>query len=273
MTLPDLPLLYHLPLWLITLLFLVLLAGSSEFGFRFGLRRRHAWPDGEAGGGGLVYNATLALLGLMLAFTYSFTVNHYELRKQAVIAESNAIGTAFLRAGLAKEKGGSELREALLEYARTRVFDGPTFVTHAAIEAHLRQSLAAQEKLWPATEKILRASTPGPAEVSLMSAVNEVLDMHTKRLAAVFDYLPAFVVLVLLLLSAAAMVMTGYVAGLSGRQCRWRMTCFICVLASALYVITEFDRPLEGLIQISQRSMEEEIASMETDLAKEKAAR
>jgi hypothetical protein len=38
-------------------------------------------------------------------------------------------------------------------------------------------------------------------------------------------------------------------------------------------VITEFDRPLEGLIQISQRSMEEEIASMETDLAKEKAAR
>jgi hypothetical protein len=42
MTLPDLPLLYHLPLWLIPLLFLVLLAGSSEFGFRFGLRRRHA---------------------------------------------------------------------------------------------------------------------------------------------------------------------------------------------------------------------------------------
>ncbi|MBL9131287.1 MAG: hypothetical protein JNG86_08815 [Verrucomicrobiaceae bacterium] len=273
MSLPELPALYHLPLWLIPLLYLVLLAGSSEFGFRFGLRRRHAWPDGEAGGGGLVYNATLALLGLMLAFTYSFTVNHYELRKQSVIAESNAIGTAFLRAGLAKEKGGAELRQALLDYARTRVFDGSTFATHAAGQAQMRTSLEAQARLWPATEKILHAAPPGPAEVSLMESVNEVLDMHTKRLAAVFDYLPAFVVMVLLLLSVAAMMMTGYVAGLSGRQCRWRMTCFVCVLASALYVITEFDRPLEGLIQISQRPMREEIASMESDLAGEKAAR
>lgn len=273
MNLPDLPLLYHLPLWLIPLLFLALLAGSSEFGFRFGLRRRHAWPDGEAGGGGLVYNATLALLGLMLAFTYSFTVNHYEVRKQSVIAEANALGTAFLRAGPMKDKGGEELRQALFDYARTRVFDARTFATHSASEAHVQISLAAQEPLWPAVERILRASPPGPAEVSLMESVNEVLDMHTKRLAAVFDYLPAFVVLVLLLLSAASMMMTGYVAGLSGRQCRWRMTCFVCVLASALYVITEFDRPLEGLIQISQRAMEEMIASMADDLAHEKAAR
>ena len=34
------------------------------------------------------------LLGLMIAFTYSFTVSHYETRKRDVIDEANALGTA-----------------------------------------------------------------------------------------------------------------------------------------------------------------------------------
>lgn len=270
MNLPELPLLYRLPLWLVPLLFLGLLAGTAELGYLFGLRRRHDWPDADAGGGGLVHNATLALLGLMLAFTYSFTVGHYEVRKQAVISEANAIGTAFLRAGLEKEKGGGELRQALLVYARTRVFDHHTFGTHAEAEKHIGDSLAAQAHLWPALEKVLQAGPRGPMEVNLMASVNDVIDMHTKRLAAAFDYLPSFVIVLLLLLAMISMAMTGYVAGLSGRQCRWRMMCFTLVLTAALYLIADFDRSLQGMIRISQKPMTDSITSMEADLAAEK---
>jgi hypothetical protein len=53
---------------------------QSVHGYRFGLRRRVLWKDvhAEAGGGGLVQNATLALLGLMIAFTYTVIDMHTE---------------------------------------------------------------------------------------------------------------------------------------------------------------------------------------------------
>jgi hypothetical protein len=119
----HIPLLYRMPIAATLVVFIVILLAALECGFRFGLRRRVSWKDAhsEAGGGGLVQNATLALLGLMIAFTYSFTVSHYETRKRDVIDEANALGTAFLRAGLEEERGGLELQMALLEYARTRV--------------------------------------------------------------------------------------------------------------------------------------------------------
>jgi hypothetical protein len=64
----------------------------------------------------------LALLGLLLAFTYSFSLSRADMRKQAVINEANAIGTAFLRADLGAEPGRGELREG----PKTVVFAGDT---------------------------------------------------------------------------------------------------------------------------------------------------
>lgn len=264
----HIPLLYRMPIAATLVVFILILLAALECGFRFGLRRRVLWKDvhSEAGGGGLVQNATLALLGLLIAFTYGFTVSHYETRKRDVIDEANALGTAFLRAGLEKERGGLELQMALLEYARTRVVTPDRSATAEDDQAMLERTLAAQSKIWPATERVMKAGPVTPMEVSLMSSINEVIDMHTERVTTGFDSLPQVVFWTLLFIAAVAVMIGGFTAGLSGLMCRYRMFAFILVLAATIQLIVDFDRSMRGFISISQKPMISAIADMEARL-------
>ena len=110
---------YQIPLWLVFLLFLVFLLIPVEIGFRLGMRCKKSHPDAQrAARSDFTLTSMLALLGLMLAFTYSFSMSRAELRKKAIIAEVNAISTAFVRADLLSEPGRTEVRKGLYDYAR-----------------------------------------------------------------------------------------------------------------------------------------------------------
>jgi len=98
-------------MWADAVLFLVVLFVAVEEGFRFGLRHHHAGSSAEKRTrGDVTLGSMLALLGLMLAFTYAFTLSRANARKQSVVEEANAIGTAFLKADLLPEPGRSEVR-------------------------------------------------------------------------------------------------------------------------------------------------------------------
>src|SRR5882672_54865 len=51
-------------------------------------------------GVGAVDGAAFALLGLLLAFTYSGAANRFEHRREQIVEEANDIGTAWLRLDL-----------------------------------------------------------------------------------------------------------------------------------------------------------------------------
>ena len=90
--------LYQIPLWVLVFLFLIVLLIPMEIGFRLGSRKRRSHPDPEGESHrDITLAAMLTLLALMLAFTYSFSMSRADLRKQAIITEVNAMGTAFLR--------------------------------------------------------------------------------------------------------------------------------------------------------------------------------
>ena len=112
---------YQLPLWAVIFLFLILLLIPMEVGFRLGARQKLLYADaeGEARSDGTLASL-MALLGLMLAFTYSFSLSRADLRKAALIKEVNAISTAFLRADLLPEPGRTEVRDRLFDYAKSR---------------------------------------------------------------------------------------------------------------------------------------------------------
>jgi hypothetical protein len=257
---------YDSPIWFISFLIFLIYIAALEIGYRIALKRRDKWKDTDSGGGNIVLTSLFALLGLILAFTYAAGVSRHEVRKQAVITEANALGTAYLRARLVDEPGQTELRKALLEYARTLTFRQGVLLTPAEREEILRKVRQTQARLWPLVERVVTKGQRGPIEASLVSAINDLLDQHTVRLAAAYDKLPAAVVWMLILIAAACLALTGFNAGISGRMSRWRMTVFAAILAGVTYMIIDFDRPTNGLIQISHASIRIVIADIETDL-------
>jgi hypothetical protein len=257
--------LYELPIWVDGTLFLLLFLLTVEGGFRMGFRRhRAAGDEKETVRGDVTLGSMLALLGLMLAFTYAFSLGRSDMRKQAIVNEANAIGTAFLRADLGAEPGRSELRQGLLEYAQTRAISNELYGEE--LREAIDRSLQAQARLWPATKRALQGDVPGPIQASIVQGVNEVLDTHAIRIAVINDRIPAAVLILLLLTAAGALAVAAYNAGLNGNIHRWRMSAFSLVLAAMMMIIVDFDRGKQGFIRVSNQALEAVVRDMQADL-------
>jgi hypothetical protein len=251
-----------LPLWSIAVIFFVAMMIALEIAFHVGRLRRHTWRDPEKGGGAIVQTSLFAVLGLVLAFTYSASLNKYETRKAALVNEANAIGTAFYRADLAVEPGRQELMQSLYDYALTRSVPPRSLHTPEDFQNLLSRTLEKQSRIWPATKQVIGQDNPLPLETAIVTAVNHVMDAHTFRLAAVIDRLQPTIIWLLLLVAASAMAVAGYTAGIQDRISRWRMAAFSIVLTALAMSILDLDRPNDGTVIVDQRIMDIVIADM-----------
>jgi hypothetical protein len=256
---------HEFPLWVVILAFVLILTGTLELGFRLG---SGSSPNRKKSGQIVTLQAAiLGLLALVLSFTYSFVSSRLEDRKNAVISEANAIGTAYLRAEFAPEPLRGQLRSILRSYARTRVVTSETAETRESLSRQIAHSLSIQKQLWPAMMNIMEQSQAGPKETLLAQAVNEVIDVHTVRIRVGFDSLPGIVFAMMLFIAGLGMFITGYAAE---EASRWPSMAFAVLLAFIMYIIVDMDKSNTGFVRVSQQPLEQVIVSTP---AKEPSAR
>lgn len=259
-------LLNEFPVWLVGLVVVIILLVTLEFGYRVGISRRALWKDADTGGGQITLTTMFAILGLMLAFTYGAGVSRFDARKKAIVLEVNVMRNAFLLAEVVAEPGRTKLKQALLDYALTRKPKKGQRFSRKQVQELIQKSLHAQSKLWPITKEITNQMSSA-SSFKLIAAVSQVINVHTIRLAARDDKLPAAVLLMLLFVAAASLSVAGFNAGISGRMSRWRMTTLALVLAGVMLVILDFDEPLDGFIRVNDSVMYSIIKEMEADFA------
>lgn len=263
------PFFYALPVWLNALVFFAVLYGTFEISYRLGLWRRRTGKARDMDRrGDIVLTAMLGFLGLMLGFTYAFTITRSDRRKSAVLEEVNALGTAFLRADLVKEPQRTGLRRALLDYTRTRFITTQNARTSDRLKEALRRTLKEQARIWVVVKSLIETTgSPGPLEVSVVQSINDVLDAHTTRVTAGFDFLPGAILFMLLFVAATSLAVAGYSEGRADALRRWRITVLTLVLTSVLMVIVDFDRSHDGFVTINQQGYLSLIEDMEQALA------
>jgi hypothetical protein len=106
--------------WAALLLTLCLLVGmlvTFEIGRRVGAARLARDPDGLAKGAGAAEGAVFALLGLLMAFTFSGAASRFDERRMLINTEANAIGTAWLRIDLLPDEAQPPMRDLFRRYA------------------------------------------------------------------------------------------------------------------------------------------------------------
>ncbi len=257
-------LLYQLPIWAVCLLYISILFAALEFGYFVGQRLHASWKNADPTNGQNILISMFAVLGLMLAFTYGAAVDRFDASKRAVVMEANAMRTAFLRANLVVEPGRTELKQALLDYARTRIVKQDIHRSEKKFQELIQKSLQVQSKLWPLTVEF--AEQDSISLFLLATSVNQIIDAHTIRLAAIKDKLPISAVIMLILVAAASLAVAGFNGGIAGRLNRWRMMAFALILVGVMLVIHDFDHPVDGFIHVSHDSIVYVINDMETDL-------
>ena len=70
---------------------------------------------------GSVEGAVYGLLGLLIAFSFSGAASRFEARRDLIVQEANAIGTAYLRLDLLPDEARDGLREKFRRYLDTRL--------------------------------------------------------------------------------------------------------------------------------------------------------
>lgn len=239
------------PLGLIGILLFLLLI----LFFRLGawLRGRSKHVDGRTDDEGYLLSAALALLGLLIAFTFSLALNRYDSRRGLVVQEANAIGTAWLRAGLADGAAGAALQQSIARYADVRL-DLPKSGDKAHVARIEATSSRLQSQIWREMKTDI-ATMPAPIATTLITAMNEMFDVAAARKAERQARIPSDVLIVLVLCAGMSAAIIGYVLGSTGKSHRTVTTILFALLTLALLMILDLDRPWRGAITVSQQPM------------------
>lgn len=88
--------------WIVFAVLLILLVGLSELAWRIGLARRRNKSEADKDSG-TVRSAVLALLGVLLGFSFALAGTRHEARRELLVEEANSIITTARRAQLLPE--------------------------------------------------------------------------------------------------------------------------------------------------------------------------
>ena len=231
---------------------------ATMAGHLFGVRARVRLGEGATADLGTTLGGLLGLLGLMLAFTFGMAGQRFDWRKTLVVEEANAIGTAWLRTDLIPEPHRTQARDLLRDYTQARL--------EVAVAATRDQGIARSERLqtslWTVTAAAATAA-PTPTVALFASAVNEVIDMHGRRVAAALrNPIPPTIFTTLYAVALLVLAVTGYSRGIAGDRSALATAALTIVLAVVFALILDLDRPYEGLLTVSQQAMRDVLSSM-----------
>jgi hypothetical protein len=230
-----------------------LLAGMVSFmeiGRRLAARRL---KDARGAGEGItaVDGAVFGLLGLLIAFTFSGASARFDTRRQLIVEEANAIGTAYLRLDLLPAAAQPPLRDSFRRYLDSRLAVYQKLPDIAAAKRELAESNRLQREIWREAVYAVRAEdAPPAAAILLLSALNAMIDITTTRTMATQMHPPMVVFVMLVGLALAASLLAGY--GMAGSKMRswFHMLGFALAIATAVYVILDLEYPRLGLIRV-----------------------
>lgn len=231
-----------------------LMLSCIEIGIWRGKRRLRS-GKGKLEVSGAMVAAVMGLLSFLLAFTFNAAATRAETRKALVVKEANAIEQAWLRAGLLEEAPRGALRGLLRDYVDVRV---KAVLGEMAMPEALRQSSALHDRMWAFAEEAARREPGSIAAGLLVQSLNEVIDLHLERVTmGIRNRVPPTIWATLYLLLIAAMIMLGAQIGQSEARHFDLEIAIAITFSTVLFLITDLDRPQEGLLRVSQEAMVE----------------
>jgi len=221
-----------------------------EAGYRFGRWWQGRTPEEVEGPTGMLVGSLLALMAFMLAITMGMASDRFDARRSVVLAEANAVGTTYLRAGYLPEPAATDSRELIREYVPLRII--PNGVTD--LPERMARSVEIQSELWSIAEDLARATPDGDMLALYIETLNEMIDLHeTRVIAGLFARVPETVLALLIAGSLLTLGMVGYSAGLTRRRSPLTAVVMIIVLGAVITLVVDLDRPRDGFLEVSQQ--------------------
>lgn len=192
-----------------------------------------------------------ALLGLLLAFTFANGISHLDQRRELIIHEANAIGTAYLRLDLLPASQQPEMRRRFGEYVDTRLRVYEKLPDLDAADREVAHAAQLQQEIWSDAIAARPVNPTGDVARLLLPALSEMIDVTTSRTVALHIHLPPLIFALSISVALLSGLLAGY--GMTKRHARSWLHLFLyaLVIALTIYTVVDLDYPRFGLIHLN----------------------
>jgi len=207
-------------------------------------------------------DAVTALLGLLLAFTFSMSLAKHEGRRQMVVTDANSIGDFYTCASLLKSPIRERLQGVIRKYVEHRLeaMRIPP-ANDREMEASLAEFVTQQGRMQTLVGEALEQGTP--VAVPIVNTLNEVTSSHAARLAAAHDRLPPSIVILLFLTAVISVWLSGQEQGLANGKRLAPTLGFIALVCLTVLITLDLNQPRRGMITVSQEPIERVLQGMQ----------
>jgi hypothetical protein len=204
--------------------------------------------------------AIVAILGLLLGFTFSMSLGKYDRRREMLVADSNSIGDFYTCASLLRDPVRTRLQDVIRTYTALRLQLTRDASAGREVGSSMRRFTELQGQMTALVGEALADGTP--IAIPLTNTLNNLTSAHAARLVAVEDRIPESVVLLLFVAGAAATMLIGLDQDASSTLPLGGTMSFLLVISLVVFVVFDLNDPVGGLIRVSQEPMERVLASM-----------
>ncbi len=228
--------------------------------FVLGIWLARRWPRVGGPPESRLNDAILAILGLLLAFTFSMAVEQHNLRRDRLVDDSNAIGDFYTCASLLDEPERGQLQGVVRRYLERRLAIARAHPDNAALTRELKGvSTMHREMEALVHEAVIRRT---PVTIPLVNTLNALTSNHAARLAAIRHRLPTSIVALLALASIFSTLLIGMQQGAGGERHLVATVAFIVLVGMVVWVTLDLNQPGRGAITVSQEPLERLLSAM-----------
>jgi hypothetical protein len=221
-------------------------------GWHVGRQRLSAVDTDAAAGLGAVDGAVFGLMGLLIAFTFTGAAARFDHRRDLIVEEVNAIGTAWLRLDLLQPEARDDLRVLMRQYVDARIATYSNVKDEATVREALQRTQDAQGAFWSRLTPALKAETQLALVASIIPAVNSMFDIAQTRVLATRQHPPWAIYLMLGLLVLVSSLLAGFGMAKAANQSRLHVLAFAVILSTSIYLILDMEYPRLGFIRVDQ---------------------
>ena len=240
--------LYSANSFLIAAILLVIASLVMECGYRLGRKRQLHSGDPIKSQFTAIQGSLLGLVSLLLGFTFNIAIHHYDNRSEAMVEETNAIGTTYLRARSLPDTVRNETLATLGKYVDVRVQCGQSSVAdEASREPLLQEASQLRIKLWDLAMRSVKDDDRVTTSGLYVQTLNDLIDSYGTRDEILNRHIPEIVIFLLLITFVLAGGILGYTSGVSGHRPTMAVMGFMVIVVILVSMIMDLDRPHVGL--------------------------
>jgi hypothetical protein len=202
---------------------------------------------------GPVETIIFALLGLLLAFTFTGAGTRYEARRQLIGTEANVIGTAYLRINFLPKELQPQMRSLFKQYIQLRADVYKKIADPVETSSRMDKSEILQKQMWDlALTGCNLPEAPNECSRFILPSINEIVAISITRSVAQETHPPTPIYLLLIILSLFSAILVGYSLPHTNRRNLLYMISYAVIISLILFQIADIEMPRQGWITINE---------------------